>query len=114
MLICRDRTPDWASERVLALQTYLRPPERRPFRSTVLPGSGMRGIKTTVSGLRRTAARGALVALAVLVALACAEGLLRVGGFSYHNFPTVQFGWPEPKSLVEFYQPDRDLFWVTK
>ena len=53
-----------------------------------------------------------LVLASIGVALLIAEGLLRLIGFSFHTFPTVQFGWPQPSVIAKFYIPDRDLFWV--
>jgi hypothetical protein len=46
-------------------------------------------------------ARLALVAFGVLLAVAAAEGVLRVIGFQYHLFPTVQFGWPDPVTIEQ-------------
>jgi lysophospholipase L1-like esterase len=55
-----------------------------------------------------------LVLISVAAALIVGELALRLTGFSYKTFPTVQFGWPEPEVIAQEYVPDRDLFWVTK
>jgi lysophospholipase L1-like esterase len=58
---------------------------------------------------------GTLLAVAgILFALAACELVLRLAGFTYHTFPTVQFGWPEPAAMADVFAPDRDLFWVPK
>jgi lysophospholipase L1-like esterase len=51
---------------------------------------------------------------AVLLALLVVEIALRVTGFEYRPFPVVQFGWPDPKAMVQGYRSDPDLLWVTK
>jgi lysophospholipase L1-like esterase len=56
----------------------------------------------------------ALAAIGIVLALTIGEAALRVGGFRYETFPTVQFGWPEPTDIQNGYRPDRDLFWVTR
>jgi lysophospholipase L1-like esterase len=64
---------------------------------------------------RRSRLALVLVALAaILVALACAEAVLRAAGFSFYTFPLVQFGYPDPVTLRDLFVPDRDLFWVTR
>ena len=40
--------------------------------------------------------------------------MLRVRHFHYQPFPEVQFGWPEPQAIVNEFQPDPELLWVTK
>jgi len=62
------------------------------------------------SGRAKVAA--ALLAAGVTVGFASAEVMLRIAKFEYHPFPVVQFGWPDPKTVVERYQPDVDLGWV--
>jgi lysophospholipase L1-like esterase len=52
--------------------------------------------------------------LAVVTALALAELGLRIAGFHYETFPTVQFGWPEPAVVERDFVPDRALFWVPR
>jgi lysophospholipase L1-like esterase len=54
------------------------------------------------------------VACAVLLALGVTEAGLRLAGFEFHPFPVVQFGWPEPAPLQQFYESDPDLLWVTR
>ena len=56
-----------------------------------------------------------LVALSLLIALAVAEAALRVSGFSFDLAPeSVEFGWPQPRTIDRLYLPDPDLFWVPK
>jgi len=56
----------------------------------------------------------ALVLAGTCCGLILAEGGLRVWRFSFHTFPTVQFGWPIAEEIVESYVPDRDVFWVPR
>jgi lysophospholipase L1-like esterase len=56
-----------------------------------------------------------LVALSLVIALAVAEAALRVSGFSFDLAPeSVEFGWPQPRTIDRLYLPDPDLFWVPK
>jgi lysophospholipase L1-like esterase len=58
---------------------------------------------------------GLLLAFAsVLVTLLLVEAGLRIAGFQYQLMPTVQFGWPDPRTIESTYVTDPDLFWVTK
>ncbi len=57
---------------------------------------------------------GGALAGAILLALVLAEIGLRLAGFEFRPFPVVQFGWPEPAPLQQFYESDPDLLWVTK
>jgi lysophospholipase L1-like esterase len=57
---------------------------------------------------------GAAVVLAVLIPLAVTEAGLRLAGYEFQPFPVVQFGWPEPGPLQQFYRSDPDVLWVTK
>jgi lysophospholipase L1-like esterase len=50
----------------------------------------------------------------MLLALGVTEAGLRIAGFEFHPFPVVQFGWPEPAPLQQFYESDPDLLWVTR
>lgn len=53
---------------------------------------------------------GSSVATVVL-----AEGILRVTGFAFSIAPeSVEFGWPDPVVLKQYYAGDPDLFWVIK
>ena len=61
-----------------------------------------------------TGAAAALIAAGVAAALLLGEAALRLGGFTYRTFPTVQFGWPEPTAIAQQYVPDRELFWVPR
>jgi lysophospholipase L1-like esterase len=56
----------------------------------------------------------ALAACGLLVSLGVAEIGLRLGRFEFHLMPSVQFGWPDPKTLHAQYWDDPDLFWVPK
>lgn len=50
-----------------------------------------------------------------IFALILAEILLRLAGFEYRLLPTkVQFGWPDPITIKQAYQVDKDLLWVPK
>ncbi len=48
------------------------------------------------------------------VALVVAELALRLLGFRYTPYPVVQFGWPDPQTIVDRYEADADLLWVTR
>lgn len=61
--------------------------------------------------LKPSVAAGLVIA-GLVCGLGLAEGSLRVAGFSPHILPTLQFGWPVAKVLVDQFKPDRDLFWV--
>jgi lysophospholipase L1-like esterase len=58
--------------------------------------------------------RLALMAFGTLLAVAAAEGGLRAGGFEYHLYPTVQFGWPDPVTIEQVYKSEPDLLWVER
>jgi lysophospholipase L1-like esterase len=64
--------------------------------------------------VRTIARRSLLIVSGAAAALVCAEIALRVAGFSFRTYPTVQFGWPEPSNIRELFDPDPDLFWVTR
>ncbi len=64
--------------------------------------------------MTRAGSRVAAVLLAALFALAAAEAGLRIARFEYHLYPTVQFGWPDPVTIEDFYRSDPDLLWVTR
>jgi lysophospholipase L1-like esterase len=55
-----------------------------------------------------------LIFVAVASALISAEVALRLAGFSFRTYPTVQFGWPEPTNIRDLFEPDPDLYWVTR
>ena len=63
--------------------------------------------------MRRVAHRAVSVVLGLAAGLACGEIALRLVGFSFRTYPSVQFGWPEPSVIRDLYDPDPDLFWVT-
>jgi lysophospholipase L1-like esterase len=55
-----------------------------------------------------------VTAIATVSSLAIAEAGLRTARFEYHLFPAVQFGWPDPVEIRNYYRPDPDLVWVTR
>jgi lysophospholipase L1-like esterase len=59
---------------------------------------------------------GIIIALmSLLVTLGAVELALRVIGFSYRLYPEkIEFGWPNPTAMQDYYQPDDDLLWVPK
>lgn len=61
---------------------------------------------------RKVAFAIVLIAGGLLCGLGLAEAGLRVAGFSAQALPTLQFGWPVAKVLVNQYKPDRDVYWV--
>ena len=53
------------------------------------------------------------VVFSALLAVALAEGVLRLRHFEFHLYPEkIQFGYPDPVTMLRLYQPDKDLFWV--
>jgi lysophospholipase L1-like esterase len=50
----------------------------------------------------------------VAMALVVAELALRAGGFRFDFVPSLEFGWPDPKTISDVYQADPDLLWVTR
>lgn len=53
--------------------------------------------------------------ISTIFALAMGEGVLRLVGFEFALYPTkIQFGWPDPVTLQNYYQVDRELLWVPK
>jgi lysophospholipase L1-like esterase len=65
-------------------------------------------------GRIRLGTAAALVFASVACSLALIELALRLTGFSAQTFPTLQFGWPVAKVLVNRYMPDRDVLWVPR
>jgi lysophospholipase L1-like esterase len=64
---------------------------------------------------RMSIGAGLVLALAgIVVSLALVEAALRLSGFEFHLMPTVQFGWPDPRTIATNYADDPDLFWVTR
>lgn len=55
-----------------------------------------------------------LAAAAVAAALGLAELALRVAGFHFRAIPEVQFGWPQPQVILDEFQPDPDVLYVTR
>src|SRR5687767_4383104 len=56
----------------------------------------------------------ALLVTSLVIGLALAEIGLRLMGFRMDAVPIVEVGWPDPKTIVDEFVPDHDLFWVTK
>jgi hypothetical protein len=55
------------------------------------------------------------VLLGVSIALGFGEIGLRLIGYEYRMYPSrVQFGWPDPVQIQEFYVPDRERLWIPK
>lgn len=61
---------------------------------------------------RRALSLALLLAFGLVAGLVLSEVVLRIAGFEYRAFPTVQFGWPRPEEMIDAYVADRDLFWV--
>ena len=59
-------------------------------------------------------APAAMVCVSILTGLGLAEAVLRAAHFSFRAIPVVQFGWPEPEVIVNEFQPDPDVQWVTR
>src|SRR4051812_14697373 len=53
-----------------------------------------------------------LIAFGCCLAVLTGELTLRLMGFQYEAFPTVQVGWPDPHTLEQMYVPERELRWV--
>src|SRR5215207_9161620 len=69
------------------------------------------------TGTARRPAPMLAVALAcggMLTAFALAEVVLRVAHFQFRSIPEVQFGWPEPQVILNEFDPDPELLWVTR
>jgi lysophospholipase L1-like esterase len=60
------------------------------------------------------ATRIVLLIGAMVLALSLAEAGLRAAHFDYHVYPTIQFGWPDPKVLRDVYRADPELIWTTR
>jgi lysophospholipase L1-like esterase len=59
--------------------------------------------------------RSSMLLMSMLISLIFAEIVLRLIGFNLVFYPTqVQFGWPDPVTLQDLYQPDSELLWVPK
>src|SRR5262249_34197810 len=67
----------------------------------------------SISSMGTFARRLLLIVFGVTLGLTSGEIGLRVIGFSFCTYPTVQFGWPAPTNIRDLYDPDPDLFWVT-
>ena len=56
-----------------------------------------------------------MVLVSFVIALFLGELMLRATGFEFRLYPTrIEFGWPDPVTLENDYQADRDLLWVPK
>lgn len=57
----------------------------------------------------------ALVVASLVFSLLLAEGVLRVIGFHFDVAPErIEFGWPDPVTIVDRFERDVDLFWVSQ
>jgi lysophospholipase L1-like esterase len=67
-------------------------------------------------GRRRASIAGGLLlaTLSAIVTTLMVEGALRIAHFQYQVMPTVQVGWPDPRTIQSRYAIDPDLFWVTQ
>jgi len=65
---------------------------------------------------RATVRLGVIVSLvSLIVTLGVVELALRLGGFSYRLYPEkIEFGWPNPTAMANYYLPDEELLWVPK
>ncbi|NDC38856.1 MAG: hypothetical protein EBZ48_12530 [Proteobacteria bacterium] len=53
--------------------------------------------------------------ISLLATILIGELALRASGFSYRLYPEkIEFGWPHPTAMQDYYQPDQDLLWVPK
>ncbi|MFC1735929.1 SGNH/GDSL hydrolase family protein [Candidatus Hydrogenedentota bacterium] len=60
-------------------------------------------------------ARIALLIMGVLLGFLICEIVLRAIGFSFELYPrTIEFGWPDPKTMETSYLPDKDVLWTPK
>ena len=65
--------------------------------------------------MRRHAVNLAVLAAALSLCLVIAELVLRAIGFSFWVAPErIEFGWPDPEIIENYYEIDVDLFWVGK
>lgn len=97
----------------------LRYAPRMPHPAAKESGAEAEGYRMSQQRRPSYAPREALVPILLVLAsavlgLLVSEWGLRVAGFRYQTFPTVQFGWPQPAVIEEHYVPDRDLFWVPR
>lgn len=75
----------------------------------------MGGTETSPPGPRVPLRTGLLLAaLSMSAGLLLVEGGLRLAGFRYDLAPTLEVGWPDPKTIQTTYADDPDLFWVTR
>jgi lysophospholipase L1-like esterase len=59
-------------------------------------------------------AAGAMVGISIVAALGFTEVGLRARHFQFRAIPEIQFGWPEPEVILNEFQPDPDVHWVTR
>ncbi len=64
--------------------------------------------------MRRVLTRIGLPFVSLIVGLLLGELALRIIGFEFHLYPTIQFGWPDPVALAEVYRTDPLLLWVPR
>jgi len=68
----------------------------------------------TASASRRRFGRLGIVLLASLVSLGTIEVALRVVGFEFHLYPAVEFGYPDPQQMENYFQEHDEFLWVKK
>ena len=90
------------------VRSPMRTPTNDPQARSQVPPS-----KAGESRKLRFSFAAALVLMGIVCGLTVAEGSLRIAGYSAQTLPTIQFGWPIAKSLINNFKPDRDLFWVS-
>jgi lysophospholipase L1-like esterase len=61
---------------------------------------------------RKVVFASVMMVAGLVCGLGLAEAGLRAAGFSSQALPTLMFGWPVAKVLVNQYKPDRDMYWV--
>jgi len=68
--------------------------------------------KTVRSKFKKTVILSSLIVISLLIGFVLGEGVLRLVGFKFVFYPTVEFGWPDPVTLNSMYDVDKELFWV--
>ena len=65
--------------------------------------------------MRRRLAQLAVSSAAFVLVLVFSELALRAAGFSYRiDIDRVEFGWPDPETRDDLFEPDPDLFWIPR
>lgn len=78
-------------------------------------GQARRGANSAANVAKNVAINSALAAVTLLLLLVVLEVTLRLSGFSFVLYPEdIEFGRPDPVMLKVGFQPDDELFWVTR